>query len=100
MSHSPEAVDKEEKIITHTKAESKCDKIVIDFDKKELTIGNKDVTIADVEYEKDSVYELEAEDIKEWYRLLADSWKVADSVETLGTPPIDGKDITDEMSDL
>lgn len=96
----PIGKEKEDRLLLPPKVETKCDKIIIDFDKKELTIGNKDVTIADVEYEKESVYELETDDIKEWYKLLADSWKVADVVETLGTPPIDGKDITDEMSDL
>ena len=80
--------------------ETKCDKIVVDFDKKELTIGNKDVTIASVQYEKDSVYDLEEEDLKDWQMLLSDSWKVAEVVETVGVPPIVGKDITDEMSDL
>ncbi len=79
---------------------TKCDKIVIDFDKKELTIGNKDVTIASVQYEKDSVYDLEEEDLKDWQTLLSDSWKVAELVETVGVPPIAGKDITNEMSDL
>ena len=96
----PIGKDKEEKLLLPPKVETKCDKIVIDFDKKELTIGNKDVTIAGVEYEKDSVYDLEDEDLKDWQLLLSDSWKVADVVETLGTPPIDGKDITNEMSDL
>lgn len=78
----------------------KCDKIVIDFDKKELTIGDKDVTIALVNYEKDSIYDLEDDDIADWKGLLTDAWRVAEAVEVLGTPPIDGKDITDEMSDL
>ena len=79
---------------------TKCDQIVIDFDKKELTIGNKDVTLADVQYEKDSVYDLELDDLKDWQSLITDAKIAADVVKILGTPPIDGKDITDEMSDL
>lgn len=82
------------------KHEPKCDKIIVDFDKKELTIGNKDVTLCDVQYEKDNVYELEQDDLKSWSQLLRECRQVADNVEVLGTPPINGKDITNEMSDL
>lgn len=96
----PIGKEKEDKLLLPPKVETKCDKIIVDFDKKELTIGNKDVTIAGIEYEKDSVYDLEDEDLKEWQLLLSDSWKVADKVETTGVPPIAGKDITNEMSDL
>lgn len=80
--------------------EKKCDKIVVDFAKKELTIGNKDVTLAKVQYEKDAVYDLEMEDLKDWEDLLKDARSAADEVEIIGVPPINAKDITDEMSDL
>ena len=82
------------------KPEPKCDKIVIDFDKKELTIGDRDVTIDKLIYEKDSIYDLDITMLTHWLELLEELRKVADSVEVLGTPPITGKDITNEMSDL
>lgn len=82
------------------KPEPKCDKIVVDFGKKELTIGNKDVTISKLMYEKDSIYDLDETMMASWQSLLEELRKVADSVEVLGTPPIYGKDITNEMSDL
>ena len=83
-----------------SKPEPKCDKIVIDFDKKELTIGDRDVTIDKLIYEKDSIYDLDITMLTRWQELLEELRKVADSVEVLGTPPILGKDITNEMSDL
>lgn len=82
------------------KPEPKCDKIIIDFDKKELTIGDRDVTIDKLIYEKDSIYDLDITMLTHWQELLEELHKVADSVEILGTPPITGKDITNEMSDL
>lgn len=82
------------------KPEPKCDKIVIDFDKKELTIGDRDVTIDKLIYEKDSIYDLDITMLSHWQELLEELRKVADSVEVLGTPTITGKDITNEMSDL
>lgn len=82
------------------KPEPKCNKIVIDFDKKELTIGDRDVTIDKLIYEKDSIYDLDITMLTQWQELLEELRKVADSVEVLGTPPILGKDITNEMSDL
>lgn len=82
------------------KTVKKCDKIIVDFKKKELTIGDEDVTIDKVQYEKDTVYDLDDDDLESWYNLLKDARASADSVEVVGEPPIKGRDITNEMSDL
>lgn len=77
----------------------KADKIVIDFDKKQLTIYGNCVTLNKVEYSC-GVSELDDEELKEWESIVSDSYSNSHEVQITGTPPITGKDITNEMSDL
>ena len=78
----------------------KADKIVLDFDKKLLTITGNSVKLAGAEYEVGE-YELDEQELKqEWSKLLTDCALYSQSFEYKGTPPIDGEDITNEMSDL
>lgn len=77
----------------------KADKITVDFNKNLLTIEGKGVTLNKIEY-KTGVSSLTETDLKEWYKLLNDAYIHSQAVEIVGTPPINGKDITDEMSDL
>ena len=78
----------------------KADKIVLDFDKKLLTITGNSVKLAGVEYETGETLLDEQELKQEWSKLLTDCTYYSQSFEIVGTPPIEGKDITDEMSDL
>lgn len=66
-------------------------KIVLDFDKNLLTIDGDTCTLNKVEYEGDSTYELDAEELKGWSDLLKDCKKVANEFEMIGTPPIEGE---------
>lgn len=77
----------------------KVDKIIFNFDKKLLTVDGDSVTLDGVEYMKGET-ELDDSDLKDWSKMLADARKCCTSVEIVGIPPIDGKDITNEMSDL
>lgn len=85
--------------VTPPKVTPKASKIVIDFDKKLLTIYGNCVILNKVEY---SVGESEIDDdeLKEWDTIVFDANKNSDEVQIVGTPPIDAKDITNEMSDL
>lgn len=78
---------------------SKIDKITLDFDKKLLTIEGGNVTLNGVSYE-DGATELEDAELVEWEKMVSDAYLRADEVSVVGTPPVDGKDITDEMSNL
>ena len=66
-------------------------KIVLDFEKNLLTIEGDTCTLNKVEYEGDSTYELDAEELKGWSDLLKDCKKVAKEFEMIGTPPIEGE---------
>ena len=66
-------------------------KIVLDFEKNLLTIDGDTCTLNKVEYEGDSTYELDAEELKGWSDLLKDCKKVANEFEMIGTPPIEGE---------
>lgn len=65
-------------------------KIVLDFDKEEITIDGGNCTIAKVEYEGGHTYSLETEDLKDWEDMVKDSKKIAKEFEMIGTPPIEG----------
>lgn len=65
-------------------------KIVLDFEKEEITIEGDNCTIAKVEYEGGHTYTLEAEDLKDWEEMIKDSKKIAKEFEMIGTPPIEG----------
>lgn len=90
------AVNSQTKTATHKKT---VNKIIIDFDKKLLTIDGEPVTLYNVEYDTGET-ELDDYDLKDWDKLLADARKICSDVVVKGTPPIDGEDITNEMSDL
>lgn len=74
-------------------------KIVFNFDKKLLTVDGDSVTLNGVIYNKGE-NEIDEEELKDWSLMLTDANKICKAVEIVGTPPIDGKDITNEMSDL
>lgn len=80
---------------TYTPPVTKTDKIVINFDKKSLTVVGEPVTLAGIEYKGECDI-----DTTNWQKLITDCKAVAKTVEIVGVPPIVGKDITDEMSDL
>lgn len=79
------------------KVMGKAKKIIIDFVKNILTIEGDSVTLDKVEYSAGQ-YKV---DMDNWVELVKDCNNNAEAVEFIGTPPIkDGKDITNEMSDL
>lgn len=82
--------------VTYTPPALKADKIVVDFDKKVLTIEGKPVTICNVECK---VGDNDIPPVS-WQQVLAAATLVSKALEIKGTPPIEGKDITNEMSDL
>lgn len=73
--------------------------VVIDFNKKLLTVQGKDVTINKVAYAQGD-NELEVEDLAEWEDIIDSAYTVCRTVTVIGTPPIDGKEVTNEMSDM
>lgn len=84
-------------IINMSKAVTKAKKIIIDFVKNILTIEGDSVTLDKVEYSAGQ-YKV---DMDNWVELVKDCNNNAEAVEFIGTPPIkDGKDITNEMSNL
>jgi len=66
-------------------------KIVLDFEKNLLTIDGDTCTLNKVEYEGNSSYELDQDELKDWQDLLKDCKKVANEFEMIGTPPIEGE---------
>ena len=66
-------------------------KIVLDFDKKEITIDGGNCTIAKVEYEGNATFTLEDDDLKDWEDMIKDSKKIAKEFIMIGTPPIEGE---------
>lgn len=76
---------------------SKPDKIIVDFTKNVLTIIGSSVKLLNTEYPEGDV----KFDPKDWVSLVADCNKKAKCVEFIGEPVVqNGKDITNEMSDL
>lgn len=82
--------------VTYTPPALKADKIVVDFDKKVLTIEGKPVTICNVECK---VGDNDIPPVS-WEQVLSSATLASKALEIKGTPPIEGKDITNEMSDL
>lgn len=80
---------------TYTPQVVKTDKIIINFDEKLLTVVGEPVTLSDIEYKGECSI-----DTTNWQKLITDCKAVAKTVEIVGVPPIKGKEITDEMSDL
>lgn len=78
-------------------ATPKPDKIIVDFTKNVLTIIGSSVKLLNTEYPEGDV----KFDAKDWVGLVADCNKKAKCVEFIGEPVVpNGKDITNEMSDL
>lgn len=77
----------------------KADKIIINFDKKILTVEGFDVTICKTPYK---VGENTLPDVYDWEELLQSATLNSSSVEIIGRPPLkeNEEDITNEMSDL
>lgn len=66
-------------------------KIVLDFDKKLLTIDGDSCTLNKVDYEGNASYELDEAELKDWSKLISDCKKVANKFEMIGVPPIEGE---------
>lgn len=81
------------------KQPTKVNKIIVDFDKKLLTLEGGPARIDNVMYDEGD-NTLEDEDIKMWEAMLEDAYKLAEDVVIVGNPPIAGRNITNEMSDL
>ena len=75
----------------------KPDKIIVNFTKNVLTIIGSSVKLLNTEYPEGDV----KFDSKDWVDLVVDCNKKAKCVEFIGEPVVqNGKDITNEMSDL
>lgn len=65
--------------------------LIIDFTKKELTIDGAKCVLNKVEYEGDSVYELDKDELADWEDLLDAAYRLCPTTTTvIGTPPIEG----------
>lgn len=82
--------------VKYTPPALKADKIVVDFDKKVLTVEGNPVTIGGTECK---VGDNGIPPVS-WEQVITSAKLVSKALEIKGTPPIEGKDITDEMSDL
>ena len=85
----------ERKSKTETKP-SKVEKIIVNFTKKLLTIVGGSVKLGGVDYNEGD-FDV---DFDKWVELVKECNSKANTVEFVGTPPIKGKDITNEMSNL
>lgn len=85
--------------INFRKKENKAKKIIVDFDKKTLTVEGESVTLCGITYLGDKTSVLSCNN---WQELLANASQKADNVQIIGNPPLeDGeKDITNEVSNL
>lgn len=82
--------------VKYTPPALKADKIIVDFDKKVLTVEGNPVTIGGTECK---VGDNDIPPVS-WQQVLSSATLTSKALEIKGTPPIEGKDITDEMSDL
>lgn len=82
--------------VAYTPPALKADKIIVDFDKKVLTVEGNPVTIGGTECKVGN----NAIPPVSWQQVLAAATLTSKALEIVGTPPIEGKDITNEMSDL
>lgn len=85
--------------INFRKKENKAKKIIIDFDKNNLTVEGESVTLSGVTYLGNRTSTLS---YNNWQELLANATFNADDIKVIGNPPLeDGeKDITNEVSNL
>lgn len=77
----------------------KVDKIVIDFNKNILTLKGGTAILDKISYDEGD-NELETADLEGWNKMLTDAYMLCDDVTVVGIPPIQGRNITNEMSDL
>lgn len=82
--------------VKYTPPALKADKIIVDFDKKVLTVEGNPVTIGGTECK---VGDNDIPPVS-WEQAITSAKLVSKSLEIVGTPPIEGKDITNEVSDL
>lgn len=82
--------------VKYTPPALKADKIVVDFDKKVLTVEGNPVTIGGTECK---VGDNDIPPVS-WQQVLSAATLTSKALEIIGTPPIEGKDITNEMSNL
>lgn len=80
-----------DKMFPNSKRKATVDKIVLDFDKEEITIEGSSCTIAKVSYEGNQTYSLDEEDLADWEEMIKDSKKIAKEFIMIGTPPIKGE---------
>lgn len=69
----------------------KVTKIILDFEKKEMTLEGAGATIAKVEYTEPATYTLDDEDLKEWEDMIKDCKKATANFIMISTPPIKGE---------
>jgi hypothetical protein len=80
-------------------AKKKVDKIVIDFNKNILTLKGGTAILDKISYDEGD-NELETADLEGWNKMLTDAYMLCDDVTVVGIPPIQGRNITNEMSNL
>lgn len=80
-------------------AKKKVDKIVIDFNKNLLTLKGGTAILDKISYDEGD-NELETADLEGWNKMLTDAYMLCDDVTVVGIPPIQGRNITNEMSNL
>lgn len=83
--------------LANKKKLEKPKKAIVDFIKNILTIEEGSVTLNGVEF-KSGTYDMDYN--KNWIEVVKICNSNAEKVEIIGVPPINGKDITNEMSNL
>ena len=68
----------------------KPDKIVLDFDKKTITLEGCGSVINKITFDEAGTYDLDDEDLKDFEALITDCIKCAKDFELIGTPPVNG----------
>jgi hypothetical protein len=68
----------------------RLDKIVLDFDKKCITLQGCGGKLNKLEFDEAGTYELDDEELKDFEALIADCIKCTKDFEIIGTPPVNG----------
>lgn len=84
---------------TATPVIKKVDKIIVDFNKNLLTLKGGTAILDKISYDEGD-NELETADLEGWNKMLTDAYMLCDDVTVVGMPPIQGRNITNEMSNL
>lgn len=66
------------------------DKIILDFDKKEIILEGCGCTLNKMVFDEAGTYDLDDEDLKDFETLITDCIKCAKDFEIIGTPPVNG----------